>query len=241
MAQPVFYDPRQARWKRIRLAFDVIGVSITLLVIFFAYTALRNEPLPDLLLAPQKKPYRALKEKEREKAKERRKLAAALRGHRKSRSAPSQVKLNQEEGIRAAFYVPYDAASFSSLREYARQIDLLFPDWLHVITPDGRLQGIDEQTNKFFDVMQDSAVRPVDDKVMPFLKSEDTGMEVFPMVNNFDGIDWVDVSAFLNSPDARAHFRQQVASVPGHRSISRPDDRLRDSAAGRRSPVIWRC
>ncbi len=125
--QPVFYDPRKARWKRIRLAFDVIGVSITLLVIFFAYTALRNEPLPELLLAPQKKPYRALKEKEREKAKERRKLAAVLRGHRKSRSAPSQVKLNQEEGIRAAFYVPYDAASFSSLREYARQIDLLFP------------------------------------------------------------------------------------------------------------------
>ncbi len=212
MATPVFYDPRRARWKRIRRAFDVIGVTITLLVIFFAYTALRNEPLPELLLAPQKKPYRALKEKEREKAKERRKLAAALRGHRKSKKAPSQVKLNQEEGIRAAFYVPYDAASFSSLREYARQIDLLFPDWLHAITPDGRLQGIDEQTNKFFDVMQDSTVRPVDERVMPFLKLEDTGMEVFPMVNNFDGVDWVDVSAFLNSSDARAHFRQQVAA-----------------------------
>ena len=160
MAQPVFFDPRKARWKRIRLAFDVIGVSITLLVIFFAYTALRDEPLPDLLLTPQKRPYRALKEKEKEKAKERRKLAYLRRSHRKSRGAPSQVKLNQEEGIRAAFYVPYDAASFSSLREYARQIDLLFPDWLHTITPDGRLQSIDEQTNKFFDVMQDST-RPL--------------------------------------------------------------------------------
>ena len=81
MAQPVFYDPGKARWKRIRLAFDVLGVSITLLVIFFAYTALRNEPLPDLLLPPQKRPYRALKEKERERAKERRKLAY-YRGHR---------------------------------------------------------------------------------------------------------------------------------------------------------------
>src|SRR3984893_5526697 len=212
MAQPVFYDPRRARWKRIRLAFDVIGVSLTLLVIFFAYTALRNEPLPELLLAPQKKPYRALKEKEREKAKDRRKLAALLRGHRRSKAAPSQVTLDREEGIRAAFYVPYDAASFSSLREYARQIDLLFPDWLHVISPDGRLQGIDEQTNKFFDLMQDPAVRPVDEKVMPFLKSEDTGMEVFPMVNNFDGVDWVDISAFLNDAAARGRFRQQIAA-----------------------------
>ena len=149
MAQPVFYDPRKARWKRIRLAFDVIGVSITLLVIFFAYTALRDEPLPELLLAPQKRPYHALKEKEREKAKERRKLADLHRGHRKSRSAPSQVKLNQEEGIRAAFYVPYDAASFSSLREYARQIDLLFPDWLHVITPDGRCRASTNRPTNF--------------------------------------------------------------------------------------------
>src|SRR6202165_4563328 len=127
MAQPVIYDPRQARWKRILLAFDVIGVSITMLVVFFAYTALRGEPLPDLLLPPQKRLYHALKEKEKEKERERRKLGAAHRGHRKSKSAPSQVQLNAEEGIRAAFYVPYDAASFSSLREYARQLDLLFP------------------------------------------------------------------------------------------------------------------
>ena len=26
---------------------------------------------------------------------------------------------------------------------------------------------------------------------MPFLKTEDPGMEVFPMVNNFDGANWV--------------------------------------------------
>ena len=91
MAKPVFFDPRKARWKRIRLAFDVIGVSITLLVIFFAYTALRNEPLPELLLAPQKRPYRALKEKEREKAKERRKLAAV-------HARPSQVQVGALAG-----------------------------------------------------------------------------------------------------------------------------------------------
>ena len=58
------------------------------------------------------------------------------------------------EGIRAAFYVPWDAASFSSLREYAQQIDLLYPEWLHVLTPDGHLQGVDAETNQFFDVMQ---------------------------------------------------------------------------------------
>ena len=212
MAQPVFYDPRQARWKRLRRLVDVLGVTLTVLTIFFVYTALRSEPLPELLLPLLKRPYHALKENEKEKAKEQRRLAAR-HGHRKSKSAPSQVKLNEQEGIRAAFYVSWDAASFSSLREYAHQIDLLYPEWLHVLTPDGHLQAADPETNKFFDVLQGSAIRPVDYKVMPLLKSEDIAMEVFPMVNNFDGTDWVSgIAAFLNDQAAHVRFRQQVAA-----------------------------
>ena len=102
------------------------------------------------------------------------------------------------------------------LRSYAHQIDILYPDWLHVFTADGRLQGVDDQTNKFFDVMQSNAqgstVLPVDDRVMPFLKTEDPSMEVFPMVNNSDGANWwADIVEFLNNPEARALFRQQAA------------------------------
>src|SRR5207248_3239516 len=171
MAKPVFYDPRRARWKRVLLLSNVLGVVVTLLIIFFVYSAMRGVRLPELLLQAQKHPYHALKEKEREKEKERRRLAAR-RGHRKSKIAPSQVKLNSEEGIRTAFYVDWDAASFSSLREYARQIDLLFPEWLHVLTPDGHLQGVANETNQHFDVIQGTTVRPVDEKVMSFLKSE---------------------------------------------------------------------
>ena len=212
MAEPVFYDPRRARWKRLRRFVDVLVGVLSALVIFFVYTTLKDEHLPELLFSPQKRAFRALKENEREKAREKLKKAAA-RSHRKSKLAASEVKLNQEEGIRAAFYVPWDAASFSSLREYARQIDLLYPDWLHVLTADGRVQAVDDQTNKFFDLMQNGHVRQVDDRVMPFLKSDDPAMEVFPMVNNFDGTDWVQgITDFLNDPSARARFRQEVGA-----------------------------
>ncbi|MBV9574167.1 MAG: polysaccharide deacetylase, partial [Acidobacteriales bacterium] len=210
MAQPVFYDPRQARWKRLRRLFDVLGVISMALVVFFVYSVAHGESLPTLLFIDLKKPYHALKENEKEKAKEKRRLAVK-RSHRKSASPPSQVPLNAEEGIRAAFYTPWDAASFSSLREYARQIDLLFPDWLHVLTPDGHLQGVDNDTNKYFDLGQGNA-HSVDDKVMAFLKAEDTGMEVFPMVNNTDGVDWVDISSFLSDGAARNRFRQQIVT-----------------------------
>jgi len=180
------------------------------LVGFFVYSATRGVRLPELLLPAQKRPYHAFKEKEKERVKEHRRQAALKRGHRRSKVAPSLVKLNAEEGIRAAFYVDWDAASFSSLREYARQIDLLFPEWLHVLTPDGRIRGVTNDTNTLFDVIDGQHVRTVDDRVMPFVKSEDTGMEVFPMVNNFDGVEWVDISGFLNDPDARANFRRQI-------------------------------
>src|SRR5579864_5419690 len=211
MADPVFYDPRRARWKRLRRLVDVTAVFLSALIIFFVYTALRDEPLPELLFSPQRRAFKALKESEKEKARERQKKLAA-RSHRKSKLAASQVTLNQGEGIRAAFYVPWDAASFSSLRAYAHQIDILYPDWLHVLTADGRLQGVDDQTNKYFDVVQGGTVLPVDDRVMPFLKTEDPGMEVFPMVNNFDGTDWMgDIVDFLNNPDARGLFRRQAA------------------------------
>lgn len=237
--QPVFYDPRQARRKRLRRLFDVLGLLFTLIVCFFIYSALSGQPLPSLFLKDQKRPYHALKETEKEKAKERRRLAIR-RSHRKSRGAPSMVKLNADEGIRAGFYVPWDAASFASLREYARQIDLLYPEWLHVLTPDGRLQSVDEQTNNNFDVVQGETVRAVDDKVMPFLKSEDTGTEVFPLVNNFDGADWIDISNFLNNPGARTEFRKQVAAFLA-------SDKYHglmvdfETFPGEASPVSWHC
>jgi peptidoglycan-N-acetylglucosamine deacetylase len=215
MAGPVFYDPRRARWKRLRRTFDVVAVFVSALIIFFVYSALRDEPLPGLLFYPQKRAFKALKESEKSRTLDRQKRRVAL-SHRKSKLAASQVTLNQEEGIRAAFYVPWDAASFSSLRDYARQIDLLYPDWLHVLSPDGRLLGVDDQTNKFFDVVQDGAVRQVDDRVMPFLNAEDPGMEVFPMVNNFDGANWIPgIVNFMNNPEARALFRKQALQFLG--------------------------
>jgi peptidoglycan-N-acetylglucosamine deacetylase len=214
MAKQVFYDPKQARWKRIRRVFDAAAITLTLLVIFFIYSALRSEPLPDLSWLAEKRPYHRLKQDEEKKAREKRRLATLARaGHRRQpRKHPSQLTLNSEQGVRAAFYVSWDAASFSSLREYARQIDLLFPTWLQVLSPDGHLQAADPETNTMFDVVRGRSVRPIDDKVMPFVKSEGTNMEVFPVVQNFDGTDFVPgVGDFLNNPQARARFRREIA------------------------------
>jgi peptidoglycan-N-acetylglucosamine deacetylase len=47
---------------------------------------------------------------------------------------------------------------------------------------------------------------------MPFLKAKPLDMEVFPVVQNFDGTDFVPgISDFLNNPQARANFRREIA------------------------------
>src|ERR1700720_4988212 len=193
MAKQVFYDPKQARWRRIRRVFDAAALAFSFLVVFFIYSALRTQPLPGLSWLTEKRPYPALKENEKAKAREKRRLATLPRaGHRRQpRKAPSQLTLNSQQGVRAAFYVSWDTASFSSLREYARQIDLLFPTWLQVLSPDGHLQAVNTETNSMYDVVNGQSAHHVDDKVMPFLKSEALDMDVFPVVQNFDGTDFV--------------------------------------------------
>src|SRR5258707_11961393 len=207
MTKPVFYDPQRKRWGRLRMLFNVLGVIITGLVLFFIVTVFfQSEPLPRILLPKQERNLRALKEREH------RRPTKAKNTHRKTRAAPSQVVLNTDEGIRAAYYVTWDAASFVSLKEYYPQVDILFAEWLHVLTPDGNLLGADE-TNKLFSVVQGNTVHSVDDKVMPFLKTEKANVDVFPLINNFDPTQrvWLtNVGQFLNNAASRQNFRTQL-------------------------------
>ncbi|MFB3815288.1 MAG: glycosyltransferase [Terriglobales bacterium] len=205
MPEPVFYDPRQRRWKRLRRVFDVTAVAVTLLIGFFFASVFRNTPLPQLLLPQQRRSYRALKENEKRHPKPR---AVS----RKSKTPPTQVKFNSgEEGIRAAFYVTWDPASFSSLRENLRSIDLLFPEYLHALSADGHLSAFAEDETRY-DVVSHGTVARVDDKVMSLVEEEHAELEVLPLVNNFDGTNWVEgpVAQMLGDPQARARFRTEL-------------------------------
>jgi cellulose synthase/poly-beta-1,6-N-acetylglucosamine synthase-like glycosyltransferase/spore germination protein YaaH/peptidoglycan/xylan/chitin deacetylase (PgdA/CDA1 family) len=206
MAKPIFYDPHRKRWKHVRRLLDIVGLVTTVLIVFFIVSVFRNVTLANLALTEPHRPYRALKEKERKKANPR-------ASHKKPSKPPTQVKFNSGEGIRAAFYVTWDAASFASLREYVHQIDILYPEWLHVLTPDGKTQAITPE-NHLFPLVEGGVVHAADDKVMTFLKQEKAETEVMPLVNNFDPTknQWIEhIDAFLNSAEARASFRRDMA------------------------------
>ncbi|MBV8207861.1 MAG: glycosyltransferase [Acidobacteria bacterium] len=207
MSRQVFYQANPTRWRRVRLALNLAGVATTLLILFFWISLSRAAKLDTLDLPEQRRVFRPIKEKPRRTS-----------PHRRRPEQPaSDVTLNAGDPVRAAFYDTGDAASFASFKEYAHQIDLLFPDFLHVITPDGLLQYTTEDGRAQRPVIQNGAAVAVDGRVMPLLRSEKLPTEVFPMVQNFDPIagKWVDLTGFFNNPDSRAAFRQQLAKFLG--------------------------
>jgi cellulose synthase/poly-beta-1,6-N-acetylglucosamine synthase-like glycosyltransferase/peptidoglycan/xylan/chitin deacetylase (PgdA/CDA1 family)/spore germination protein YaaH len=205
MSKPIFFDPERRRWKRIRQTTDVAVVVLSLLIVFFVITIVRKTSIPAVLLAEQKKNYRALKLNEHKKPQRK-------STHRKTRIPASEVVLNSGEGIRGAFYVTWDAASYSELREYIHQIDFVFPEWLHVLGADGNLQAVDEN-NALFNVIGNGHVAQIDPKLMSLIKSSNAQVDVLPMVNNFDPIanEWRgDIAKMLDSKDGRDRFLQQL-------------------------------
>jgi cellulose synthase/poly-beta-1,6-N-acetylglucosamine synthase-like glycosyltransferase/peptidoglycan/xylan/chitin deacetylase (PgdA/CDA1 family)/spore germination protein YaaH len=227
MNKPVFYDPQRKRWKRLRRIFDVLALLGMCLGAIFIVGLLQIKPLPELQLTSQTRNYRALTSPNKPVVKSTQK--AALSAHRKTETKPSDVPLNSGEGLRAAYYVDWDASSYSSLKQHITQIDLLYPEWLHVTTPDGNIIAFSAEDNRPFQVVDKNGVHHVDqeNKVARAIAAAHADTEVFPLVNNYDILnnDYSDsIGPFLNDPAARAHFIDQVNrflhATPSYRGIT---------------------
>jgi cellulose synthase/poly-beta-1,6-N-acetylglucosamine synthase-like glycosyltransferase/peptidoglycan/xylan/chitin deacetylase (PgdA/CDA1 family)/spore germination protein YaaH len=212
MNKPVFYDPQRKRWKRLRRIFDLTALLGALVGIFFIVGLVRMKPMHALDLRSATKRYRALSNPPAPELNPREKLNHSA--HRRTDLKPSDVTLNEGEGLRAAFYTDADPASYASFKEHVKQIDLLFPEWLHVLSSDGTLVAYTAD-NIPFDVIDGNIVHGVDreNKIARTITAAREDTEIFPMVNNYSPVeqDWSSsVERFLLSPQGRANFVQQI-------------------------------
>ena len=213
MNKPVFYDPQRKRWKRLRRIFDILALAGLVLGSIFMVGLLRMMPGRELFLQAQKRNYRALTNQ----------TAAAVKlrrsAHRRTDLKPGDVPLNSGEGLRAAYYVEDDPASYSSLKQHIAQVDLLFPEWLHVITPDGKVNAY-APDNTPYPVIDHGTIHQVDreSKVARTVAANHVNLDIFPLVNNYDprkGL-WVpEIGNFLTNPTARTNFVQQIHTFLG--------------------------
>jgi cellulose synthase/poly-beta-1,6-N-acetylglucosamine synthase-like glycosyltransferase/peptidoglycan/xylan/chitin deacetylase (PgdA/CDA1 family)/spore germination protein YaaH len=232
----IFFDPQRKRWKRLRRIFDVTAVIFTVVLAVFIFNVVRYQKLPELLLPSTKHNYKALPDR-----------PPILRGgkvqrpaRRKSNRKPSDIPFNTGEGLRAAYYVAYDEASYSSLKEHIHQIDLLFPEWLHIDAPQGILLGINNDTHREYPILDGSTVHDPDEanRVKRVIQAAKEDTEIFPHLNNFNPAtqSWDPaVSAILADAGKRAALCQQIvrffAAYPVYRGLSLDIESLPDNAS----------
>jgi cellulose synthase/poly-beta-1,6-N-acetylglucosamine synthase-like glycosyltransferase/peptidoglycan/xylan/chitin deacetylase (PgdA/CDA1 family)/spore germination protein YaaH len=222
MNKQVFYDPQRKRWKRLRRIFDLLALLGLVLGSVFVVGLVRMKPLPELFLQRQKRNFRALTTQST--------IAFKLRrsAHRRTDIEPGDVPLNSGEGLRAAYYVEDDPASYSSFRQHINQIDLLFPEWLHVITPDGKIK-VYAPDNTPYPLIDHGTVHQVDrqSKVARTVAASHVNLDIFPLVNNYDprkGMSIPEIGNFLSDEGLRKSFIQQIdtflAANPSYRGLT---------------------
>jgi len=227
----IFFDPQRKRWKRLRRILDISAVVFTLVLAGFIFNVLRFQRLPELLLPVPRHNYKALPDVH---------PARVQRpARRKTDRKPSDIPFNTGEGLRAAYYVQDDAASYSSLKEHIHQIDLLYPQWLHVVSPQGTLMGNNPDTHRDFAIVDASGVHDPDDgdKVKHVIQAAKEDTEIFPHLNNYNAVAGAwdsNMGDVLADPARRAALRSQIvrffAAFPAYRGLSLDFESLPDAA-----------
>jgi cellulose synthase/poly-beta-1,6-N-acetylglucosamine synthase-like glycosyltransferase/peptidoglycan/xylan/chitin deacetylase (PgdA/CDA1 family)/spore germination protein YaaH len=221
----IFFDPERKRWKRLRRILDAAAVVSTLVIVGFIFNVLRNQQLPELLLPIPKHNYRAL----RDQSPLLRTAKNPRPARRKTQRKPSEIPLNTGEGLRAAYYVQDDKASYSSLKEHIHQIDLLFPQWLHVDSPNGTLMMMSGDNLREYPVIEGATVHDPDylNKVKRVIQAAREDTEIFPHLNNYNPHtkSWdTGVGAVLADPEKSAALLEQImrffATYPVYRGLS---------------------
>jgi len=204
--RPIFYDEQRVRWRFTRRILEISGVLLTLLLVYFFVTIVVGVELPAGLIPDTKSPYRALKIKKASKP-------VPVREGRHRRVANLGTVPSGYDPLRAAFYVSYDANSLASLKKHYKDLDLLIPEELHAVTPDGALTVVDYVRYETVKASPEEAnARLREDKLHQWMRSINVEIPTMALLNNYDGAVWRidEMAQMLANPTSRANLTRDT-------------------------------
>ena len=178
--KPIFYDEERRRWRRTRRVMEIAGALFAFVLVVFIVDIFRNPDLGASLL-PDRHPIRhAIRQSKPAKA-------TPVRLGRKKRVAALGKQPDHYDPLRAAFYANGDPTGFASLQAHYKEIDLLIPEGLMSVSPDGRLD-ID-----------------LDPKILNWMRTTGVELPIMPLLQNSDGTNWYikEMAALLEDAGAR--------------------------------------
>ncbi len=206
--RPIFYDAERVRWRRTRRVMEITGSLLTLLLAYFFVTIAASVELPAGLLPDTRPKYQALKSKK--------KPVPTREGRHRRVANIGTMPTSADPPLRAAFFVSWDANSLASLKKHYKDIDLLIPEQLHAVTPDGALTVVDYEhgQNRVKASPAEAIAVLKDDKLHQWMKSFTPPIELpmMGLINNYDGVDWLikEMAQMLASPAARHNLEQDI-------------------------------
>jgi len=205
--KPIFYDAEKVRWRRTRRMLELSGAMLTLLLVYFFFTIIRTVELPSSLLPDTRPVYHSIKKKLLK--------PVALREGRHKRVANIGNIPAAYDPLRAAFFVSWDPNSLASLKKHYKDIDLLMPEQLHAVTPDGAITVVDYESNQTVQVSpMEALARLQQDKLHQWMRSLTPPQELpmMGLLNNYDGQVWrvKEMAELLANPASRSRLISDV-------------------------------
>ncbi len=206
--RPVFFDPDQKRWPRLRRGLFAAGLLFTLVFGGLVLSVLVNPVLPALELpqssllphgghlappVPDPPPTAAagrrfLDVKRRLEAEQRRLMPRAWR---------PPAGRSPARPLAVGFFVNWDDSSLASLKDNISNLDVLVPEWLHLVDAAGSITVDDPDRQRL---------------VMTMIRERRPDLRVMPLVNNFDGRTWRGqiLASMVSNPGARERVITQL-------------------------------
>jgi len=205
--KPIFYDAEKVRWRRTRRILEISGGLLTLLLIYFFLTIAGSVELPAALLPDTRPIYHSLKKKLL-------KPVALREGGHKRVANIGQVPPKYDP-LRSAFFVSWDPNSLASLKKHYKDIDLLMPEQLHAVTPNGAITVVDYERNQTVQASPAEVIsRLQQDKLHQWMRSLNPPVELpmMGLLNNYDGTVWrvKEMAELLANPAARSRLISDV-------------------------------
>jgi cellulose synthase/poly-beta-1,6-N-acetylglucosamine synthase-like glycosyltransferase/spore germination protein YaaH/peptidoglycan/xylan/chitin deacetylase (PgdA/CDA1 family) len=209
---PVFFDPDNKRWPRLRRGVFLAGLLFSIAFGALIISILVNPKLPALGLkqvgflpngghvAPPtqelvvSKSKSELREAKRKIDKENKRLRTAVK------ERVSQPR-NADDPLSIAFFVNWDESSATSLRENIEkrgvQLDILIAEWLHLDDGSGNLSEDDPNIQK---------------STLEYMRSRSPKTRISALVNNAQNGQWFKekLAQTLANPAARSHVITQL-------------------------------
>jgi peptidoglycan-N-acetylglucosamine deacetylase len=215
--KPIFYDSDKVRWRRTRRILEISGALLTLLLVYFFITVAGSVELPSSLLPDTRPAYHSAKKKNV-------KLVNVREGRHRRVARIGQIPEGYDP-LRAAFFVSWDSNSLATLKKHYKDLDLLMPEQLHSVTPDGAITIVDYERNQTVKATPADAIsRLKQDKLHQWMRSLNPPVELpmMGLLNNYDGVVWrvKEMEEMLANPTARQHLVSDVVeyAVESHQS-----------------------